>query len=150
MRSRDDVHHRSHMPHRLQTTFAPPRDAVAVALRKAPLLPLDDLFAVVREFLNPQVSRGPKAVVDQLAPADADLLPAGSIGTPVSGCHMNLSDSFKANCMSAVRRGHPIIRASEGRRTVSHGEPRQARACGAWLSTCCGTSFANRRGGVGS
>jgi hypothetical protein len=30
---------------------------VAVALRKALLLPLDDLLAVVREFLNPQVSR---------------------------------------------------------------------------------------------
>ena len=30
---------------------------VAVALRKALLLPLDDLVAVVREFLNPHVSR---------------------------------------------------------------------------------------------
>jgi len=35
----------------------PPQEAVAVALRKALLLPLDDLLAVVREFLNPHASR---------------------------------------------------------------------------------------------
>ena len=56
-RSRDDVHDRSHTPHRLQTTLTPAQEAVAVALRKALLLPLDDLLAVVREFLNPHVSR---------------------------------------------------------------------------------------------
>ena len=41
----------------MQTTLTPAQEAVAVALRKALLLPLDDLLAVVREFLNPQVSR---------------------------------------------------------------------------------------------
>ena len=56
-RSRDDVHDRSHTPHRLQTTLTPAQEAVAVSLRKALLLPLDDLLAVVREFLNPHVSR---------------------------------------------------------------------------------------------
>ena len=56
-RGRDDVHDRSHTPHRLQTTLTPAQEAVAVALRKALLLPLDDLLAVVREFLNPHVSR---------------------------------------------------------------------------------------------
>ena len=56
-RSRDYVHDRSHTPHRLQTTLTPAQEAVAVALRKALLLPLDDLLAVVREFLNPHVSR---------------------------------------------------------------------------------------------
>ena len=56
-RGRDDVHDRSHTPHRLQTTLTPAQEAVAVALRKALLLPLDDLLAVVREFLNPNVSR---------------------------------------------------------------------------------------------
>ena len=56
-RSRDDVHDRSHTPHKLQTTLTPAQEAVAVALRKALLLPLDDLLAVMREFLNPQVSR---------------------------------------------------------------------------------------------
>ena len=44
-------------PHRLQTTLTPAQEAVAVALRKTLLVSLDDLLAVVREFLNPNVSR---------------------------------------------------------------------------------------------
>jgi hypothetical protein len=56
-RKRDSVEDRSHTPHRLQTTLTPAQEAVAVALRKALLISLDDLLAVVREFLNPNVSR---------------------------------------------------------------------------------------------
>ncbi len=56
-RNRDDVHDRSHTPHRLQTTLTPAQEAVAISLRRTLLLPLDDLLAVVREFLNPNVSR---------------------------------------------------------------------------------------------
>ena len=56
-RKRDSVADRSHTPHRLQTTLTPPQEAVAVALRKTLLVSLDDLLAVVREFLNPHVSR---------------------------------------------------------------------------------------------
>jgi transposase-like protein len=56
-RKRNDVYDRSHTPHRLQTTLTPAQEAVAVALRMTLLLPLDDLLAVVREFLNPNVSR---------------------------------------------------------------------------------------------
>ncbi len=56
-RKRDSVHDRSHTPHRLQTTLTPAQEAVAVSLRRALLLLLDDLLAVVREFLNPDVSR---------------------------------------------------------------------------------------------
>ena len=56
-RKRDSVHDLSHMRHRLQTTLSPAQEAVAVALRTTLLLPLDDLLAVVREFLNPHVSR---------------------------------------------------------------------------------------------
>jgi hypothetical protein len=37
----------------LQTTLTPAQDAAAVALRKALLVSLDDLLAVVREFLKP-------------------------------------------------------------------------------------------------
>ena len=54
---RDTVHDRSHTPHRLQTTLTPAQEAVAVALRKTLLVSIDDLLAVVREFLNPDVSR---------------------------------------------------------------------------------------------
>jgi transposase InsO family protein len=56
-RRRDSVEDRSHTPHRLQTTLTPAQEAVAVALRKTLLVSLDDLLAVVREFLNPDVSR---------------------------------------------------------------------------------------------
>ena len=54
---RDSVHDRSHTPHRLQTTLTPAQEAVAVVLRKTLLVSIDDLLAVVREFLNPEVSR---------------------------------------------------------------------------------------------
>jgi transposase InsO family protein len=54
---RDSVHDRSHTPHRLQTTLTPAQEAVAVALRTTLLVSLDDLLAVVREFLNPNASR---------------------------------------------------------------------------------------------
>lgn len=44
-------------PHNLQTTLTPAQEAVVVQLRRLLLLPLDDLLAVTREFLNPDVSR---------------------------------------------------------------------------------------------
>lgn len=47
----------SHRPHKLQTTLSPGEEAVAVELRRLLLLPLDDLLVVVREFINPAVSR---------------------------------------------------------------------------------------------
>jgi transposase InsO family protein len=56
-RHRESVQDRSHTPHRLQTTLTPAQEAVAVSLRTSLLLPLDDLLAVVREFLNPNASR---------------------------------------------------------------------------------------------
>ena len=56
-RKRSTVHDRSHTPHHLQTTLSPAQEAVAVVLRRSLLLSLDDLLAVVREFLNPDVSR---------------------------------------------------------------------------------------------
>jgi transposase-like protein len=56
-RKHDSVEDRSHTPHRLQTTLTPAQEAVVVTLRKTLLVSLDDLLAVVREFLNPHVSR---------------------------------------------------------------------------------------------
>ena len=56
-RKRDSVHDLSHTPHKLQTTLSPAQEAVAATLRTKLLLPLDDLLVVVREFLNPHVSR---------------------------------------------------------------------------------------------
>jgi len=56
-RKREGVEDRSHTPHRLQTTLTPAQEAVAVELRKTLPIPLDDLLAVVREFLDADVSR---------------------------------------------------------------------------------------------
>ena len=56
-RHRQSVHDRSHTPHRLQTTLTPAQEAVAAVLRRTLLVSIDDLIAVVREVLNPQVSR---------------------------------------------------------------------------------------------
>ena len=40
-----------------RSRMTPAQEAVAVVLRKTLLVSLDDLLAVVREFLNPEVSR---------------------------------------------------------------------------------------------
>ncbi|MBD3817182.1 MAG: IS481 family transposase, partial [Halothiobacillus sp.] len=54
---RDSTVDRSHTAHRLQTHLTPAQEAVVVYLRRALLLPLDDLLAVTREFLSSDVSR---------------------------------------------------------------------------------------------
>lgn len=56
-RKRETVFDRSHTALRLQTTLTPAQEAIVVELRKTLLLPLDDLLAVTREFLCPEVSR---------------------------------------------------------------------------------------------
>ena len=56
-RGRTSFEDRSHTAHQLATTPAPAQEAVVVALRRMLLLPLDDLLAVTREFLNPDVAR---------------------------------------------------------------------------------------------
>ena len=48
---------RSHRPHQLQTTLTPAQEVIVVELRRLTLLPLDDLVAVVRTFINADVSR---------------------------------------------------------------------------------------------
>jgi len=55
--NREEGADRSHRPHTLHATLSPAQESLAVALRQTLLLPLDDLLAVVREFLNPEVSR---------------------------------------------------------------------------------------------
>ena len=54
---RDDPQDRSHRPHKLSTTLNPAQELLAVELRRTLLLPLDDLLVVIREFINPDVSR---------------------------------------------------------------------------------------------
>ena len=56
-RKRDSFEDRSHTAQRLHTTLTPAQEVVVVELRRMLLLPLDDLLAIAREFLNPDVSR---------------------------------------------------------------------------------------------
>ena len=56
-KGRDSPEDLSHRPHRLSTTLTPGQEAVTVELRRLTLLALDDLVAVVRESINPDVSR---------------------------------------------------------------------------------------------
>jgi transposase InsO family protein len=48
---------RPHAEHRPQTTRTPAQEAIVVELRKTLLLSLDGLLTVIREFINPDVSR---------------------------------------------------------------------------------------------
>lgn len=54
--ARDSVLDRRHSPHRPRTTLTPAQEAAAVALRGTLSVSIDDLLAVVREFLNPNAS----------------------------------------------------------------------------------------------
>ncbi|TSE21204.1 Integrase core domain protein [Tepidimonas aquatica] len=54
---RTDFEGRPHTAHRLPTTLTRAQEAIAVRLRKTLLLSLDDLLSVMREFVNPDVSR---------------------------------------------------------------------------------------------
>ena len=56
-KQREDAQDRSHRPHKLSTTLSPAQELLAVELRRTLALPLDDLLAVIREFINPDVSR---------------------------------------------------------------------------------------------
>ena len=56
-KGRDSPEDLSHRPHKLSTTLSPEHEVIVVELRRLILLPLDDLVAVVREFINSNVSR---------------------------------------------------------------------------------------------
>ena len=56
-KKRSSAHDLSHTAHRLQTTLTPAQERVAVELRRTLLMPLDDLLAVMREFVCEAVSR---------------------------------------------------------------------------------------------
>ena len=56
-RKREVVHDASHTAHRLQTTLNAGQEELVVYLRTKLLLPLDDLLAVVHEFIQPAMSR---------------------------------------------------------------------------------------------
>ncbi len=56
-RKRSSTQDRSARPHKLSTTLNEAQEAIVVELRKLLLLPLDDLLVIVREFIEPKMSR---------------------------------------------------------------------------------------------
>ena len=56
-KNRDTVVDRSHTVHNLATTLSKTEEILVVEVRRTLLLPLDDLLAITREFINPKVSR---------------------------------------------------------------------------------------------
>jgi IS30 family transposase len=56
-RRRESVEDRSHRPHELHANLSPLEEEIVVELRKTLLLPLDDLFVIVRDHINNKVSR---------------------------------------------------------------------------------------------
>ncbi|MGK7297502.1 MAG: IS481 family transposase, partial [Candidatus Wenzhouxiangella sp. M2_3B_020] len=56
-RRREGVEDGSHTRKNLLATLSPAQEAIVVELRRTLLLPLDDLLAVVREFIHPRLTR---------------------------------------------------------------------------------------------
>jgi hypothetical protein len=54
---RDDFEDRTHQPHKLQTRLTELQEFIIVYLRTTLLLSLDDLFAITREHIKPDISR---------------------------------------------------------------------------------------------
>jgi transposase InsO family protein len=56
-RQRTETSDHSHCPNNLQTTLSKEQELIVVELRRALLLPLDDMLVVTREFIHPKASR---------------------------------------------------------------------------------------------
>jgi transposase InsO family protein len=56
-KNREGQNDLSHRPHNMQTTLSSEQEAVVIEIRKSLFLPLDDLVAITREFIHPDVSR---------------------------------------------------------------------------------------------
>jgi hypothetical protein len=56
-KNREDLQDRSHRLHKLSTTLSEGQKALVAKVRRFTLIPLDDLLAVLREFINHAISR---------------------------------------------------------------------------------------------
>lgn len=86
-RHRDTVQDSSHTAHRLQSTLNAGQEALVIYLRTRLLLPLDDLLAVIHEFLEPAMSR---SALDRL------LRRHGHARLPAAEQEVRASKPFKA------------------------------------------------------
>ena len=82
---RSTVEDGSHVPHQIATDLAPETEAVLVELRRALLLPLDDLLRLGREFLKSDLSRSAlKRCLRRNEVNDLKALRAEQLGEPDS------------------------------------------------------------------
>ena len=56
-KNRDSVNDKSHRPHKIQSSLSEIQEAIVITIRTTLLLPLDDLLAITREFILPDLSR---------------------------------------------------------------------------------------------
>ncbi len=56
-RGRESNQDASHRPHKMKTTLTPAQEIIVCELRRTLLLSLDDLTAIVKEYINPAASR---------------------------------------------------------------------------------------------
>jgi hypothetical protein len=70
---RDDVQDRSHRAHTLHTTLSQAQETIVLALRQSLYLPLDDLLFIIKQYINPAVSRaGIARLTDLIATAEGE------------------------------------------------------------------------------
>jgi transposase InsO family protein len=56
-KKRDDFKDRSHRPHKIDSTLSCEQELIVTDLRKTLLLPLDDLLAITKKFIEPKATR---------------------------------------------------------------------------------------------
>ena len=96
-RHHDSVQDRPHTAHRLQTTLSPAQEAMVVYLRRALLLPLEDLLTVTRESC---VRRPPGPAWTAVCVATAWGICARCSWRRISPCPKPSRPTSPASCMS--------------------------------------------------
>ena len=92
-RQRHGVQDASHTPHRLQTTLNAGQEELVVYLRSQLRLPLDDLLAVIHEFIEPAMSRSALARLQLSSSRQANWTMSSVIGTSRPWASMMLPPS---------------------------------------------------------
>jgi hypothetical protein len=126
-------------PHGRQTTLTPAQEAVAVALRKTLLWLLGDLMAVVREFLNPTMSRsgldpclrrhGAGRLRDRKDKDDKSK--HSDLKAPELG-YMNMDLKYLPRMANETSRGYLFVAINRASRWVFIGIYRNKAAANAW------------------
>ena len=126
-------------PHRHQPALTPVQEIVAVDLRETLLWPLDDPMAVVREFLNPTMSRsgldpclrrhGAGRLRDRKDKDDKSK--HSDLKAPALG-YMNIDLKYLPRMANETSRGYLFVAINRASRWVFIGIYRNKAAANAW------------------